>query len=270
MLRLIRILSLDICFGTWGGAVLASRLTHISMPFSWFFLLPPATWVVYTLEHLLDAHRIGETAHTDRHRFHYHQRYLLWTMIVGVLGIILFFCLLQKLWLFFGFGMFMGCLSGGYFGLMRLPRFAKIKEAGVALIYTLGIWGLPLWISSRSSQSWVGMGLFFLIAYLNLLCYSSYDFEVDLQDHSPSLATQIGLARLSQWIYGIVGVFLFIWILWVCRDGCSRVEQLLLMSMALGTLLLFPLKEKLTNSFLYRSWGESVFYWPLILIYLKG
>ena len=164
----------------------------------------------------------------------------------------------------------MGLLAGVYFMLMKLPKFAKIKEAGVALIYTLGIWGIPLWVSPQALHAWIGMGLFFLIGYLNLLCYSLYDYEIDQWDHSPSLATAVGVESVNRWIGWVASFFLLVWGSWIFQEGGSRVVQILLMAMFVGTLLLLLFKKRLETHYLYRYWGECVFYWPLILYGIKG
>lgn len=261
----IQILSLDICLGTWGGAALALHMTKAPLPLLWLYLLPIATWGVYTVDHLLDAQRIGPSAHTARHAFHYRHQTVLWKLVIGVFGFIGGLCFSQKAWALCMFGGVMGGVVMGYFFLLRQAVWTRAKEFGVALIYTLGIWGMPMWYGRHLQEAWIGMGLFFLTVYLNLISYAVYDFEVDKQDLSPSLATDWTLLRAKQWGVGVLALFLFGWTLWVCHDAHSRSAQGLLLTMALGTALMLPLQKLLKRHTVYRFWGEALFYLPLIV-----
>ncbi|MEZ5145535.1 MAG: hypothetical protein R2759_00215 [Bacteroidales bacterium] len=56
------------------SAAFASRIFSVTPGVAYWFILPIAVWVVYTSDHLVDAYRLKEKAHTPRHLFH-HQNF---------------------------------------------------------------------------------------------------------------------------------------------------------------------------------------------------
>ena len=80
---LIRILSLDVVAGALATGAMVTRIMKVSMPWSWWIVLPMSVWVMYTTDHLMDAYRLKEQAHTPRHLFH-HQYFTLLAVIAAV------------------------------------------------------------------------------------------------------------------------------------------------------------------------------------------
>ena len=56
-MKVARAASVDVVLGVLCSAALASIVTEARLPLIWWFLLPAATWSVYSLDHLLDARR---------------------------------------------------------------------------------------------------------------------------------------------------------------------------------------------------------------------
>ena len=84
--RVARAASVDVVLGVLCSAALASFVTEARLPLVWWFLLPAATWSVYSLDHLLDARRTGADAHSFRHVFFFRQRQSMLVLLLIVVG----------------------------------------------------------------------------------------------------------------------------------------------------------------------------------------
>ena len=285
LLKIARILSLDVALGALAGGLMVRRLFGIEMPWVWFWLLPLSVWVIYTLDHLLDARQLGENSETPRHRFHhvyFAPIVFVWGMVSAACGILALLFLDQNC-LTFG-GIMIGFVLLHLF-LVKLvgdrtsPFF--IKEMGVAGIYALGIWGMPMVLAFFEGPAldwWLATGIFaqyLLLSLVNLIEFSLYEIEVDRRHGHSSFVRGVG-EKLSRGLIRLcfaAFVMLMGWIL--LRTGAEPiilVSEGILFAMALVLFLInersvwFLQKEK------YRSWGDAVFLFPFVfeLLDLSG
>ncbi|NJL13528.1 MAG: hypothetical protein HC913_11335 [Microscillaceae bacterium] len=107
-----RILSLDVVLGVILMALLGGHICHHPVEKVVLAALGLTVWLIYTLDHLLDAYQIPPPAHTLRHRFH--QQYF---------GLLVFF------W-FLGAGL----------GLRQIAPFlpSEIWKRGLAMLVLVG------------------------------------------------------------------------------------------------------------------------------------
>lgn len=195
--RYINILSLDVAAGAMTGCAFFARIFGIS------FLLPHAlislgliVWIIYTVDHLIDArHATGEPS-TERHRFH--KRYSKTLMVVLVFAFIVvtleaFY--VRKPVLFAGIGIAM--LVVGYILLQANLKFSK--EVIGALLYTAGVLVGPWSLLDRAvnEPELLMVSLYFVTAMINLMLFSLIDCDSDLVDKRASFATIFG-ARATQ------------------------------------------------------------------------
>src|ERR1700728_2825354 len=174
----VRIVSLDVAAAALGGGIMATRVIGSSPRQSFYWLLPAGVWVAYTIDHLLDARHMGAAARTPRHRFHHQHATGLWIVV----AIISAAC---------GIG---GWIGLSWFGLIYAAAMCGLvivhetmikltgdrtsplllKELGVAVVFTAGVWGMP-WLRNRMDTGhlfgWAALLMlqYFLLAMVNLI-----------------------------------------------------------------------------------------------------
>lgn len=268
----LRILSIDVVLGGVASGGMVARLTGVEMPVSWWLALPASIWVIYTADHLLDAWRLKDNAHTPRHLFHYRHFksvFPVWLLLAGCCIFWVPFIVPVEI-LFLGLGM--GILVLIHLVLVRIigGRVSWLfhKELGVGIIYTGGVWGGPMVMYPETMPSgiWIMLGQFFALALMNLLIFSLYEVEIDEADGHTSFVRAIGRRNTRHLILTLamvvlVGVVL-VWDLHASTVlAVEAVYGLMLMVLCLIAFLpgWFQDNEK------YRIWGDGVFLFPLIV-----
>jgi len=205
-MRLVRMLSLDVVAGGLAGAALAARMAAAPMPAAFWWVLAGAIWVVYTLDHRIDARRAGPHAANPRHGFHArHARAL--GVAMGLVALTSFAggtLLLPTRVL--AAAPAIGALAALHMvGVRRgFPAWFP-KELSVALIYSAGVWAGPLLIGTRLDLwTWAGFVLHAVAAFVYLLLYAWYEAVIDAADGSPSLAVRWGRERLGVMLTGLI------------------------------------------------------------------
>lgn len=267
----MRLLSLDVMAGALGGGWMVSLWLGHEMNWAFYVVLPLAVWLIYTLDHLLDARRLKEKASTPRHQFHY-RHFKPLAVAVGVLGVA---CLSLAL-LFLGeqgvyFGLGMGGLVLLHLLLVKVVGDKTspwlIKESGVAMVYCAGIWGLPALETEAWTEPelWVAFGQFFLLALVNLLEFSLYERAIDEADGHSSFVRAIGERGTRRLIYVLLALFAggFIWFA-SQATGEWLILQIVLGLMAAILLALVAVPGWFGESERYRSWGDGAFLLPFI------
>lgn len=272
----LRHLSLDVVAGALLSGAALAHLMQVPMPWTWWVALPASVWLIYTLDHLMDAYRLKADAHTARHLFHH--RYFAY--ISGVWGLVFFLCVGILPWYMpealvrFGGWMGLGVLAHLSLVLLvrgRISAFIQ-KELGVGLIYSLGVTGPPMILFGdqvRLVHLLIAFQLL-LLALANLLLFSLYERESDQKDGHTSLARALGGARTRQAITlltalctGLSGYVLFsspslpFWVM----EGCFW-------AMGLIFLLLAFLPKAFRKHELYRILGDGAFLLPGIVLCL--
>jgi hypothetical protein len=264
--KLISILSIDVAVGAMLSALFFGKLLEVKILPYGISALGLTVWIIYTADHLRDAKKISGTASSERHRFHQRNfRTLVVCLIIASLadGFLIFF--IRKP-VFIG-----GIVLTGFvaFYLVMQSRLFFMKETFVALLYTLGVL-LPSWAVTSVKPDAAGYALmieFFLVAELNLMIFSLFDYEKDLQDGLSSFATRFG-TRLTIHRISIEFVLLFGIIVWQFFNGTlSQYNFILLLSSTL-LLVIFCFRNFFGKHGLYRFLGDAVFYLPgLIMLY---
>ncbi len=273
-LRLVRVLSLDVVLGALASGVLVLFLLDSKMPMIWWLALPVSVWVIYSADHLLDAYRLGDRAHTDRHLFHHRYFFplgLVWLFLLLLCAVVMPFFMPQRL-IFFGFGMgglvllhlFLVWVIGG-----TTSRLLQ-KELGVGLIYCLGIWGGPFvyhqsWPTQVEALCFVQ---FLSLALMNLLIFSRYEANTDALDGHTSFARAIGEKNVIGMIRILMLLILSILVLLLLARTSTRLIGAEGVILAMGAVLLWineaPKRFHLEDS--YRKWGDGVFLFPFLLL----
>lgn len=205
-----RILSLDIVFGAGAMLYFFAYSQAVYPSFYYYFSLGMAVWLIYTLDHLLDAYRIPHVAHTPRHRFHQKYFYPLGAIWgVGFIAALLAtFHYLSPNTLYYGIGVSLLVALHFALGLVEQLQNALFfqKETRIALVYTLGVSVAPFSLGGFVLDTqWLLLGgQVFLLALVNLLIISWYELESDEQDQHVSMVRSLGKKKIKKIMQGLL------------------------------------------------------------------
>jgi 4-hydroxybenzoate polyprenyltransferase len=189
--RLVNLLSIDVAGGAVCSALFFAYLLNVRILPYGVIALGLSVWIIYTVDHLLDAKKIKAPAATARHRFHQDNFKVLCAAVLLatiVNGIIILFIRHQV----FVAGLFVALTVGIYFLINRYLKF--MKEFFIAIVYTIGVL-LPSVTVTQQSWSewpWTIIAQFSLTALINLILFSWFDYERDLRDGNISFVTVLG------------------------------------------------------------------------------
>jgi hypothetical protein len=261
--RTFNILSIDVSFGAICSALFFASLLEVDIRPAGLACLGLTVWIIYTIDHLMDARRIGHTASSERHR--YHQQHFSTLSSAVVLAVFLDACLLffmKEKVVLAGF-----YLAGLVITYLLLNRYLyALKEFFVALIFTCGV-ALPSYAVTTIKLDvihYVHFITFFFVALLNLLIFSYFDLEHDKRDRLPSLITaheEIG----KQAIGAISLCILFTCITEVFMNVHS-IHTLLIFLMTIFLALIFVFRSAFVSNNSYRLIGDGIFMLPIIVV----
>lgn len=272
-LKIFRILSLDVVLGALASGSMVVWWIGVKMPLVWWLALPLSVWVIYTADHLLDAYRLKDQAHTPRHLFH-HQYFtsigLCWIIGLGICLLCIPFFLTREIWMF---GLFMGGLVIGHLSLVQIigDRISWFfhKELGVGCIYACGVWGAPILQTQTFSEInlWLPFCQFLLLALINLFVFSAYETETDELDGHTSFVRAIGPGNTNFLILAlsILTVLLGIIHLIMAFEAHLLILQAVYACMLGVLVIVYRYPKWFLPHEKYRSWGDAVFMFPGIV-----
>lgn len=262
--RYVNILSLDVAAGAMVCGVFFSRLLNASLlPYS-VIVLGLTVWVIYTADHLRDARQIGGEASSARHSFHFSHSRGLWAILVAAVFVDGIIVLLMRKPIIAA-------------GLMLLPvvviyllahrHLGWAKEMFVAALYTCGVLLPSVSVSSPKLewQHYVAFAIFALLALINLLVLSWFDYPNDVKDRQSSFATTMGrdVTRLMVFILVTLN-YAGLTLLFFAGFDPGAIIVLSLMNTLLLVIFLFPGMSERNNR--YRMIGDAVFLLPAIYL----
>ncbi len=269
----VRLVSIDVALAALGGGVLAVRVLHAAPRPAFYVVLPAAVWVVYTLDHLIDARRMGATAATPRHRFHGRHATALWAILIpaavacGVVG------LLELSWPGVWFGIAMVALVGLHELLVKLAGDRAspllVKELGVGVIFTAGTWGLPAiarW-THLGRPPWPAAVLvlqYAMLAGVNLIEFSIFEARRDAAAGQTSFVRGVGRVAAGR----VAAALLLAQVpltIGALAIGTDRIASCLLLAMAAGLAVVLRYPRVFIRRERYRTVGDGVFLLPLLM-----
>jgi hypothetical protein len=247
---MVRILSLDILAGVFCGYHFARLTLDCNCPSLTPLILCLTVWLIYTLDHMLDARDQKENSIKPVYRWHWDQRYALrplW-LLVGLVTIGLSLAYLPgKILLFGGITASLVVIyTIAHQGKPGTHRKYLFKEVWISILYTAGIWGVPL-ISKGSIHDisvLLTIVIYLVLVLVNVLLYSLYDYNKDRKESQHTLATRFGreatchLLRLL-----IISALILILAAFLISDEQAMMKFyiiLLSMTAVLGVILIFP------------------------------
>lgn len=267
----LQILSIDVAFGAAAGAFLVCKVLAIQLPSIIYFSLTMAVWLIYTIDHLMDAAKMQQKAITPRHVFHqkyYKELLCSWLVLFVVTGFLsLAYLPIQTI----KFGMIATILVVVHLVLVNMLG-TKIsilvqKELGVAITYSVGVVVGPLsMMNTMPKYLWWVMGQLFLYAFINLLEFSYFERDVDKKQDQTSIARSLGTQQLEIIIYIMLAVGALVNFYCLAYFTSMVVIQLVLSTMYGVLTLVFIKKQIFAANERYRTWGDGVFLFPVVLV----
>ena len=265
----INILSIDIALGAMGGCLLFAGLFDVSLRPPAYLGLGLIVWIIYTVDHLLDASRPDTRLSTARHRFHHvHRNALTVAVILASLVVLAQSLFVRTPVLVSGF------LMGGwvivYLTIQSRLRF--MKELAAAVSYTAGVVIAPLSLLDRpvSAPEWVTVVAFFLTTWINLLICSLYDHAADLKDHQPSFATTFGAVVTRQTTFTLFVMVFVLLVYLFLSPGSNRLVAGLLALMNLTLAVVVSSRSWFAQADRHRLFADLAFLFPLLYLILDG
>ncbi len=269
----MNLLSLDVVAGSLLSGMFAAHVLKTSPGWAYWAVLAISVWIIYTLDHLVDATRLRENAHTPRHLFAYKNI----NFLVGAIGVLtvldayLVLSFMEKEVLFYGLSL--GALVLVYFLVLHHASSRQSilvqKEIIVALVYTAGVWGIPVMYAEAFSAIVLVILVagFIVLALMNTLLLAIRDRDTDLLDNHPSFALKMGRIYTRRTVCFLGGlVFLISLILMVFLSGEYLAAAIIYGIMATCMMGLSFLSETSDDELLFRLLTELVFWLPGLML----
>ncbi|RAW03355.1 UbiA prenyltransferase family protein [Pseudochryseolinea flava] len=257
------VLSLDVALGSLCAALFFGKLLHVQILVFGLLSLSVSVWIIYTVDHLLDAKRIKAPASTERHRFHQqHFQVLCWMVVLSIILNIVVVMFIRPAVLRGGLILIACCAL--YLIVHRVIKFPK--EFLIAILYTAGVL-LPSLSVTQMELSQLPLVIvvqFLLTAFLNLVIFSWYDRDRDQRDGSASIVLRLGdkKSRKIIFIIPIVNLLLMMW-------TTDVIASLTVMVMSATLLAVFLCQSFLREDDRFRLLGDAVFFLPLLYLLIS-
>jgi len=268
-LRLLNTLSFDIVIGAVFSAILVIKLLNVVPGWAYWIVLPISVWIIYTLDHIIDALRLKKQANTYRHIFHF--QYL-----KTILSILAAFSALNLVFIIFWlenkiiyFGLVLSLVTSLYLILIHFSGKKNSflpKEIFVTFIYTVGIWGGPIAMTNLniSTGQLILMIIFFLLVLADVLLLSFFEVGSDQKDNHPTIAVKFGQAVTTKIIFTLIFVVYILSIFIIFSDELflHRSIAKLYLFMGLIQIIIIGIPQFFEKNKLYRYIIEIVFWIP--------
>ena len=252
---ILQILSIDIVLGAVILLHFFSIYSGVSPSNEVYFVLGATVWLIYTIDHLRDAKKAPHSTRV-RYRFHLKNEKKIRVAILTVfLSVICFLFFLDQSILVGGF--ILALFSAIY--LIIQKRLAKLglKELYVAIIYTSGILLAPFVLMASFSITMFMLVL--LLTYTNLILFSWFEREEDINDQFISIATIMESKRLESLILICLALGISLSLL----QHLDALTGYFTVAFSIYSLL-FVRAVSLKKDQLYRTMGDGVFLLPIL------
>ena len=272
----VRLVSLDVALAALGGGVMAVRVLRAAPRPAFYAVLPTAVWAVYTLDHLIDARRMGRSAATPRHRFHGRHARALWSVLVPVVVGCGLAGLVALSWQGVAFGGAMVTLVVAHEAIVKLAGSRAspllVKELGVGVIFTAGTWGLPAVVrwahdGPPAGRSVLMVAQYALLAAVNLVEFSLFEARRDAAAGQTSFVRGVGRTAAARVAGGLLLAVVPLAALALLGRpaGVDVAAELILLMMAAGLAAVLRFPRSFVRRERYRTVGDGVFLLPLLM-----
>lgn len=254
--RTFSFLSLDVVAGAICSSFFFAKLYGTSLVPYGALILGITVWIIYTVDHLLDATRMRAKACTGRHIFHQRHFYLI---LVGVVSAALVDVILISAlpWFVLFRGLVAGAVVTGY--LVGQKRLYVFKELIAGVLYCVGIL-VPLEEFSTGIPALITFQ-FFVVVLMNLLLFSWFDLDKDVRQNSLSAVAIIGRSN-SRWV--IVSLFVVDFVIaWYA--GFQK-PAVIILTMGALHLVVMSFEPFFQSRERYRAVADGLFFLPALYL----
>jgi hypothetical protein len=245
----------------------------ISGTFLW--LLGSSTWLIFTLDHWMDALKVSIDNLPSRH-----QKHLLHSRILIILMSLLSGFNLMLVWLhqtepYILPGLIALVFMAGYFLLVHKGKSSfTSKELSVAIGATLGMCVMPAFVEPIAlNLAQVSLwAIFFLIHLINIYTFSRFSMQEDFRTGTTSMATVKGFSKISRSIFNLIVLTYLVMLIWIFLFNhlfemqISLIILLMINGLALINFKYYTFKK---HNY-YRFWGDALYWIPGLLIWILG
>ena len=276
--RFIRFLSLDIVFGVVSGSLLVCKILEINPPLLYKILLPLSVWILYLVDHLIDGFRQADRKSHTAYQSYYDNRKPLILLLVILILVVLLWLIFSFNRITFQFGVLVGIMVIAYFIFQHLRFKAKIntfpKEPVIAIVYTLGIWGIPLLLFKKdfNPELYLCLFSFALMVLMNVQLYSILQLDEDQKSGYHSLAGRIGIGSVRRLniIFGIITGLFCIWIIARPLFTEFRNAGIVFLVMDVSLLILSLISRFSVSNEMLGIIADAVFLMPCTILLFQG
>ena len=247
-----------------------AQFMNVSVPLEVYVSLFTAVWLIYTIDHLIDAKKLNDNQASLRHVIHkkyFNELTILW-IIVFLFGA--FFSLYLPLETrkvgFLASALVIVHLVLVYLLGSKVSVFIQ-KEIGIAFTYCVGIAVGPVSLS----EGFDGFGYFFmvqifLLALLNLLEFSWFDREIDRKQNQTSAVGNLGERFVLDVIFFLFSMFVLTLVVSFLFFPQYANFEIVLGVMGFTLFMIFAFQKHFVKSDRYRVFGDMIFLFPLVLL----
>ena len=255
---------------TLGAALLTMAISDfigVELPLSVPICLAISIWLIYTLDHLLDAKRSPEIT-IERHLFHRRNfKILAINLILIALAGLYVAWSLPTITFIYGLGLILLVLV--YFTLIYFFKNFHFKEVLVAIVYASGVFLGPIsLIESGVDLQIISLFIQLLfLALINLILFSYNDLEKDQADGNPSIVIKLGREMTQQVLILLFTLLIIVQLGSLIFFSNNQEFMLFQILFTLMTAVLLSLKK--WNSFFalnyrYQLIGDGIFFMPAV------
>lgn len=275
--KYLNILSLDIVFGVISGSIMAQKIFHLPINYSWLIILAISVWTIYTADHLLDSIKLKDSTPAERRLF-YRKHFKLLLIIELILVLIVLYLSFKLFEIkLIKAGLIIGLLVVFYFLMVYLFNAKKTlllqKEMIVALIYTAGIFIAPLSKVYPEIDIYQILIIisFFLIVWADILLIAIFEFKKDLHDNFTSLPVMIGLkntARFMKFLLYTAFILIILINLLFPMNATNMISSIILFIMGISQIIIYKYRLNFYKNDMYRYVTEAIFFLPILMIFV--
>ena len=266
--RFVNIMSLDVALGAMTGAAFFGSIFKTTLLPQGLVALGLTVWIIYSVDHLLDAYKLKILAAAERHQFHQkHFRLIAILVVLATLTDITLILYVRPNVLNAGL-----LLAGVVVFYLLFHRWMyPLKEIAGAILYSGGVW-LPVLALHQGPvedpEAYL-MIPFFITALINLILFSWFGYAQDLRDGHLSLVIFIGKPT-SRVVLIFLFVTQFIALISLMMFTTYRVETGVILAMNVVLLFMLLLPDFFDKNDLYRVAGDVIFLFPLPYLFFHA
>ena len=258
-------MSIDVAAGAVVCAAFFARIFQIQLRPYGLASLGISVWIIYSVDHLLDAHKLKRKASTKRHLFH-QENFLpicIGVILAGLIDVVMILNIRIQIFVW-GAGLIFIILLY----LLFHHSLGHFKELMGAVLYSFGVL-LPVLSLHGTPISTTLIFLviaFILTALINLILFSWFDWQHDLKDTHISLVTFFGRHN-TKILLSYLFIFQGVLLVGLLLITPYRSEAFIFIAMNFVLWLLFYFPNWFVKEEYYRLVGDVIFLFPLLYLF---